>query len=149
MSRRRLFISFSYTDQLRAKGFNLLQWNTNVDIEFVGRHLCDPVNSSDPNYIEKCVREQIDNTSVTVVLIGRDTVESEWVAREIEWSLSKSQPNGILGIRLEPDVPVPAALIDCGAEIIDWNAHEFAEAIDRAAIIAGRPAVAATSPCGR
>jgi hypothetical protein len=151
MTRRRLFISFSYTDQMKAKGFTLLPWNKNVDVDFVGRHLCDPVKSTDPDYIVRCVREQIANTSVTVVLIGEDTAESDWVAREIDWSLSKQQPNGILGIRLTQNAVIPSALNDCGAEVIEWSPHDFGDAIERAAVVARRPAGNPTtiSGCGR
>ena len=38
---RRIFISYQHEDRARAKGFNLLRWNENCDIEFVGRHLLD------------------------------------------------------------------------------------------------------------
>jgi hypothetical protein len=74
---RRIFISFQYEDQMRAKGFNLLRWNRNVDIEFVGRHLLDPVNSTNETYVRQCIREQLTGTSVTVVLLGRNTHDSE------------------------------------------------------------------------
>lgn len=150
MAKRRVFISTCYKDRLKAKGFNLLRWNKNVDVEFVGRHLLDPVDSTNERYIAQCIKEQICNTSVTVVLIGRDTSCSDWVNKEIEWSLAKERPNGILGIKLEPGVVVPVALHDCGAEIVEWDVHEFGDAIERAAIAAGRPCVATESAsCAR
>lgn len=141
---RRIFISFQHDDRMRAKGFNLLRWNPNVDVEFVGRHLLDPVDSTNEDYIRQCVREQLKGTSVTVVLIGDKTHDSDWVASEIEESLKKEKPNGILAIRLDGDSPLPPdslvarALTDAGAEIIGWNPHEFADAIERAARAAGR-----------
>ena len=72
---RRIFISYQHDDRMKAKGFNLLRWNRNVETEFVGRHLLDPVKSSDPAYISKKIREQLKGTSVTVVLIGDSTWE--------------------------------------------------------------------------
>src|SRR6266568_2480699 len=96
---RRIFISYQHQDQLTAKGFNLMRYNQNLDLDFVGRHLPDPVKSTDPDYISRKVREQITGSSVAVVLIGDETAGSEWVAREIQWSLDKRPPNGILGIR--------------------------------------------------
>lgn len=147
---RRVFISFCYEDQGKAKGFNLLRWNKNVETSFVGRHLLDPIGSSDDAYITRCIRDQIKNTSVTVVLIGRGAARSEWVRREIAWSLSKDVPNGIVGIKLYADAKVPAELHDCGAEILDWHPHMFDDAIERAAVIAGRPCLAlAGAPCAR
>ncbi len=139
---RRIFISYQHDDQMRAKGFNLLRWNKNVDFEFVGRHLLDPVKSNDPQYISRKIREQLKGTSVTVVLIGDKTYQSGWVKNEIDSSLEKHPPNGIVGIRLHEGVKVPSELHDCGAEIIDWSPHEFEAAIERAAKAAGRVRVA-------
>ena len=141
---RRIFISFSYTDQKVARGFNLLRWNKNVDFEFVGRHLLAPVDSSNEAYISQKIREQIDGTSVTVVLIGKDTHESTWVAKEIGWSLDKPKKNGILGILLDGaekpprDSPVGRALYEANADIIKWEPENFSEAVEKAALAAGR-----------
>jgi hypothetical protein len=144
---RRIFISFQHQDQMRAKGFNLLRWNRNVDVEFVGRHLLDPVDSTNEAYVRQCIREQLTGTSVTVILVGPKTHDSEWVGWEIEQSLAKEVPNGLLAIQLPggaplpPQSPVGAALRDAGAEVIGWTPHEFADAIERAARAAGRAQV--------
>lgn len=133
---RRIFISCAYEDQAKAKGFNLLRWNKNVGIAFVGRHLLDPVNSTDREYITREIREQLNGTSVTVVLVGGETANSEWVQREIEWSLEKG--NGVLAIRLDGDGPLPQGIVDCGAEVIAWDPSLFDDAIERAALQAER-----------
>ena len=145
---RRIFISCQYEDQMKAKGFNLLRWNKNVPVEFVGRHLLDPVNSTNWDYISRKIREQLTGTSVTVVLIGDKTWQSDAVAYEVQQSLKKSGPNGILGIRLHDGVKIPDSLRDCGAEIIDWKPDEFEAAIGRAALAAGRAKVVAAGPGG-
>ena len=92
---RRIFISCQYEDQMKAKGFNLLRWNKNVPVEFVGRHLLDPVDSNNWHYISRKIREQLTGTSAAV-LIGDTTWKSEAVAYEVEQSLKKGTPNGIL-----------------------------------------------------
>src|SRR5260370_10171940 len=139
---RRIFISYHHEDQLTGKGFNLMRYNENLGLEFVGSHLLDPVNSNDPDYISRKIREQITGSSVTVVLIGDETADSEWVTREIQWSLDKQPPNGMLGIRLKSQADIPQRLEDCGAEILDWyepeDVHEFQDAIERAAAAARR-----------
>ena len=145
---RRIFISYQHEDQMKAKGFNLLRWNKNVPTEFVGRHLLDPVNSSNTPYISRKIREQLKGTSVTVVLIGDNTWNSDWVENEIRWSLEKDPPNGIVGIYLKDGVKIPESLKDCGAEIVDWKPDEFEAAFDRAAIASGRARVAAAGPGG-
>jgi MTH538 TIR-like domain (DUF1863) len=150
---RRIFISHQHDDRQKAKGFNLLRWNKNVDCEFVGRHVLDPVDSSNEDYIATKVREQLKGTSVTVVLLGHNTANSDWVKREIEWSAEKK--NGILGIKLYPDVadmpldsPVGAALHATGAEVIGWDADKFGPAIERAFAAAGRALVMAPANSG-
>lgn len=135
---RRVFISYEGSDRNRAKGFNLLQWNKNVDIDFVGRHLLDPVDSTNKEYISRKINEQIKGTSVTVVLIGQHTSESNWVAEEVRQSLQKGNPNGILGIKLDADAPIPEFLHECGAEIIEWEVDQFQDAIERASQQADR-----------
>ena len=146
---RRIFISYQHDDQMKAKGFHLLQWNKNVQLDVVGRHLLDPVDSSNESYISEKIREQIRGTSVTVVLIGDNTADSDWIAQEVQWSLEKDQPNGILGIKLASGVRIPDSLTSCGAEVVDWNPSLFEAAIERAAAAQHRVAVLATTPGGK
>lgn len=110
-----------------------------MDFEFVGRHLLSPADSEDPNYIRSKIREEMNGTSITVVLIGQKTAESDWVDFEIRESLARG--NGLLGIRLKgaEDAPIPLALKEAGARVIDWEPNEFSDEIARAALIAGRP----------
>ncbi len=141
---RRIFISYQHDDQMQAKGFNLQGSNPNVPFEFVGRHLLDPVNSENEEYIKRKIREQISGTSVTVVVIGKETAYSEWVAWEIKESLNKERPNGIVGVLCKDatppprDSPVGKALYEAGAEIVEWKQEEVDAAIERAAKGAGR-----------
>lgn len=141
---RRIFISYQHKDQMQAKGFNLQGSNPNVAFEFVGRHLLDPVDSENDDYIKRKVREQISGTSVTVVIIGKETAYSEWVAWEIEESLNKEKPNGVVGVLLKDatppprDSPVGKALYEAGAEVVEWKQEEVEAAIERAAKAAGR-----------
>ena len=136
---RRVFISFQHEDRQQASGFNLLRWNPNVPVEFVGRHLLSPVDSENPDYIRAKIREQLDGTSVTVVLIGGSTADSEWVNFEIRESVARG--NGVIGIRLKghENAGIPPALVEDGGRILEWDPDKFADAIERAALIAGRP----------
>jgi hypothetical protein len=152
---RRIFISYQHDDHDKAKGFNLLRWNKNVDIEFVGRHLLSPVDSTNEQTIKQAIREQLTGTSVTVVLLGDKTQQSEWVAWEVQQSLSKDKPNGLLAIKLDnkvvldPSSAVGKILHDFGAETVVWDAHEFSAAIERAATGVGRAAaIRSTTPGG-
>ena len=131
---RRVFISYQHLDQMKARGLDLMTYNRNVDINFTGRHLLTPVNSHDDAYISSKIKEQIKGSSATIVLIGAATADSAWVEKEIQWS--KEQGKGIIGIRIDPDADIPDALVQHGAEILEWSkpedVQEFDEAIERA-----------------
>lgn len=155
---RRVFLSYQHRDEGRARGFDLLRRAPNLDLKYSVRHQMQRVNSDDPGYVGERIRSQIKGTSVTVVLIGADTASSDWVRKEVDWSLGKEQANGLLGIVIDPGAPIPPSLIDAGAELIDWtepsDIHEFEHAIERAALAAARgPAISASagsgSTCGR
>jgi hypothetical protein len=139
---RRVFLSYQHRDHGRAKGFNLLRHARNLNLEYSVRHLLRPVDSTRDVYVGSQIREQMKGTSVTVVLIGRETASSDWVGKEIAWSLEKQPANGLVGIAIEPGATVPAALRAYGAEIIDWtkpaDVGGFEAAIERAALRAGR-----------
>lgn len=137
MRTRRVFLSLSYDDRQQARGVDLMPKNPNTDVDFVGRHLLNPVDSTNDSYIKRQVEDQMHGTSVTAVLLGNNTHNSEWVKWEIEKSLERG--NGILAIRLkDQDAPLPAdspvreALEEAGAEIIDWEPDEMNDAIERA-----------------
>ncbi len=130
---RRIFISYEGEDRMRAKGFRLLRFNPNVEVDFFDRHLLDPVQSQDPEYVRRCINEQMRGTSVTVVLIGSKTHQSEWVDYEIRRTIEEGK--GLLGIRLKgkDKCITPGRLDEAGAEVIDWEPAEFNAAIERAA----------------
>jgi hypothetical protein len=146
---RRVFLSYQHRDHDRARGFDLMWRSPHVDAKPSVRHLLDPVKSTDPGYVSKKIREQIANTSVTIVLIGNETHRSDWVAKEVEWSLAKDHPNGILAVRLDGDAKMPDSLVDYAPEVLDWRKPStidtFEQAIERAALRAGRGARIAAS----
>jgi hypothetical protein len=59
---------------------------------------------------------------------------------------SVERGNGVLAICLHGDAgvvpgsPLAMALRECGAEVMPWDPHHFGEAIERAAVAAGRAA---------
>lgn len=129
---RRIFICYEGEDRNRAKGFRLLRWNENVELDFFDRHLLDPIQSKDPDYVKKVIRERMHGTSLTIVIIGEKTHESEWVDWEIRETIANRK--GVLGIRVKDagNVRTPPALEEAGAEVIDWNPHDFDDAFERA-----------------
>lgn len=131
---RRVFISYQHHDHMKAHGLNLMTYNKNLNIKFTGRHLLQPVDSNNEEYISRKIREKIKGSSATIVLIGKHTAESKWVEKEIAWS--KETGKGVLGIRIDRDCATPDGLTEYGAEILDWHkpadVAQFDAAIERA-----------------
>ena len=135
---RGVFISFQHEDIDQAKGFALLQWNRNIDFNFRGRHLLSPIDSENDAYIRQKIREMMHGTSVTVVLIGGHTKDSEWVKFEIEESVARG--NAVVGIRLKDhdNAPIPEVLEQNNCKVINWNPGIFSDVVEQEALIAGR-----------
>lgn len=131
---RRVFLSYQHRDQMKAQGLNLATYNENVNLDVSMRHLLNPLKSKDSGYITKKIKEQLKGTSASIILIGKDTAKSDWVAKEIEWSREKG--NALVGVRIDPGAAIPEGLVDAGAEILDWgkpeDMHEFGPAVERA-----------------
>src|SRR5207245_3283452 len=115
---RRAFLSFSYDDTAQASGFNLLQWNPNVDFDFVGRHLLSKVDSENDDYIKSRIREEMHGTSMLIYLIGQTTHQSRWVDWEIRKAMA--QGKGILGISVkdQDEEPIPPGLQQADANVV-------------------------------
>lgn len=123
MTKRRIFISFDHDDTDKVNGFLGLR-NIVGGFEFYNHKLDHRIKSNDVNYICGVIRnEYIQPASVTVVLIGNKTAQSDWVKWEI--AQSRKQGNAILGIHLpgtHGQVPdgIPANAIG------SWQPDEFA-----------------------
>jgi hypothetical protein len=155
---RHAFISFQHNDVDKARGLQLMSHAPNVDLKFSGRHLIKPVDSTNRNYITRSIREQVNGSSVTVLLAGKDTASSGWIAEEIRLSNEKDPPNGFVVIKLSADAAIPDGIPE-HAEILNWldpsDVAQFGPAIERAAAARDfAPKVAAITPgtgssCGR
>lgn len=145
---RRAFISYEGEDRNRAKGFRLLKWNQNVELDIFDRHLLDPVQSQNNDYIKQCIREKMKGCSVAVVLIGEQTAQSAWVDWEVRYAME--QGKGIVGIVVKDGgtVEIPQSLKDAGAEVIPWEPGRFNDAIERAAVTAGYVGSPTSAPGG-
>lgn len=102
---RRVFFSFHYENDCRraaqVRNSNVIQTNTIEAPGFVDKAQWEAVQRQGDNAISSWIRNQMKGTSVTVVLIGSQTVSSDnkvrpWVKFEIDESLKKS--NGLLGV---------------------------------------------------
>lgn len=122
MPRRRIFISFDHADTDQVNGFLGLRQIMD-GFEFYNHKLDRRVNSTDPDYVARVIREEyIKPASVTVVLIGIRTADSAWVNWEIDES--RRQGMGILGIRLKGTYGAIPAGVPPDA-VGDWQPENF------------------------
>lgn len=104
--KRRCFISYHHADEQEVQTF--LETYSTAEV-FTHRALGlemanDIVDSNDTNYVMRRIREQyMQNTSITVVMVGQNT----WKRRYVDWEIAASLRNGfanpanaLLGIKL-------------------------------------------------
>lgn len=134
MAKRRIFISFDHDDTDKANGFLGLR-NILDNFEFYNHKLDHRIRSADGEYIGRIIREEyIRPASVTVVLIGNKTADSDWVKWEIRESLA--QGKGILGIRLPGTWgQIPTGVPE--AAVGGWDPEKFSAWIEWAYQIRG------------
>ena len=95
---RKAFFSFEYEhDVWRANGVRN-SWVTQGKeaAGFVDAAEFEEIKKGGDAAIKKWIDDQLNGTSVTVVLVGSHTCSSRWVEYEIE--MSKHQRKGLLGI---------------------------------------------------
>jgi hypothetical protein len=157
---RRVFFSFQYErDAWRAAQVRN-SWVTKEDREaagFTDSAEWEEVKRQGDGAVKRWIDKQVEGTSVTVVLIGAETADREWVRYEIQKSIEKG--NGIVGIRIHQNKDqygnadekgdTNFGKIDGEHEfselypVYDWvddNGYEnMGDWVERAALIAGRP----------
>lgn len=95
---RRVFFSFQYEQDIWRANVVRNSWVTK-DRESAGfwdASLWEKTKIKGENALKNLINEGLKNTSVTVVLIGRETANRKWVLYEIKQSHNRG--NGLLGI---------------------------------------------------
>ncbi len=115
-ARRKCFISYHDANRRAVENF-VAMFRDVIIARTIGITDADPwVDSRDADYIKRVIREKhLTDSTVTIVLIGRCT----WARRFVDWEIASSlrnDPNnkrsGILGIKLQSGVTIPARLRD-------------------------------------
>lgn len=127
---RHVYFSFHYADvwkvnQIRQSG---LLFGAK-SIGFVDRSLWEDAKSKNKRALKSLIEGGLHGTTVTAVLIGRETWNRPWVRYEIERSLARG--NALVGVhihrikdasgRVAPRGRVPALMRKHGALIRDWT----------------------------
>jgi len=96
---RRVFFSFHYDRDIRRVVQVRNSWVVRAEKEtqpFLDKAEWETIQRTGKKAVEKWIEDQLNGTSVTVVLIGSDTYNREWVRYEIKRSYELKK--GIIGI---------------------------------------------------
>lgn len=144
---RRVFFSFEYEDISRAMVVRN-SWVTQgkVAAGFVDAAEFEKIKRQGDAAIKLWIDDQLNGTSVTVVLVGQHTCSSKWVKYEIEKSIEIG--NGLLGIdiskikNLQGNTTERCGQIPKGYKFYLWNKHKgyenMGDWIEKAAADVGR-----------
>ncbi len=95
---RKVFFSFDWDNVWRVQQVRN-SWVTRgnyTSAGFVDSAEIEQLKRNTDQAIKNWINRQLEGTSVTCVLIGSDTADSEWVNYEIQRSIDKN--NGLLGV---------------------------------------------------
>jgi hypothetical protein len=98
---RRVFFSFHYERDNQRASVVRNSWVTKPNREeagFIDAADWEKIKGQGDAAIRRWIDRQLDGTSVTVVLIGAETANREWVRYEVKRSYEKG--NGMLGVYL-------------------------------------------------
>ena len=127
--KRNVFISFPNED---IDDVNLLRAqakNENSDIEFNDHSVREPFNSERADYIKQKISERIKRSSVTVVYLSENTVQSQWV----KWEVKRSHELGkcVIATHSEANsgVSIPNWITSKNIKVVPWS--HLADAISK------------------
>lgn len=109
---RKVFFSFKYDDVHRAMNVR----NSNViggvlKSGFIDKADFEKVEREGDRAIQTWIDNQLNGTSVTVVLVGANTHKSKWVKYEIDQSIARG--NGVLTIDISKIADMQGITTDC------------------------------------
>lgn len=149
MPGRRVFFSFHYQRDIWR--VNVVRNSNVIEAQAAAgwqdASLWERTKKTGDAAIKKLIDEGLEGTSVTVVLIGKETAQRTYVNYEIEQSVKRG--NGLLGVHINRIADqngsthwrgaVPRLLAKHGAHCHVYDAKRLGTWVERAAVAAGRP----------
>jgi hypothetical protein len=145
---RRVFFSFKYKEDVSRAMVVRNSWVTQGKeaAGFIDAADFEELKDQGDDAIKEWIDDQLDGTSVTVVLVGASTCSSRWVKYEID--KSEEIGNGLLGIdiskikNLDGKTSERCGIIPKGYDFYFWNNDggydNMGDWIEKAAKAAGR-----------
>lgn len=132
-NKRNVFISFSHEDMDEVNLLRGQSKNTNSELEFSDYSVKKAFDSDESDYIKRKIREKIQNSSVTIVYLSDNSMNSDWVKWEIE--KSKQMGKGIIAVYKGDNKPknIPDIIKSNVSSIVTWKHEAIMAAIEKAA----------------
>ena len=130
VKRRRVFLSFQAEDLDSVNLFRGQAKNENSELDFIDFSLRAPFNSENADYIKRGIRDRISASSTTIVLLGKNTHNSEWVDWEIRESLKQNKKVVVVTLVNDSTCKLPNACKEAGLVPVSWNHEEIKRALD-------------------
>lgn len=114
---KKLFVSYR-ADEEGTKYKNLLvAWSKNdngyFDIKFDDSSVGVSINSNNATYIKTVIKDTISDSSIFLLLIGKDTHNSNWVTWEIKQAVKLKKK--IVAVKIDKEYTSPDAIFGTGA----------------------------------
>lgn len=136
---RRVFFSFHYADIMNANIVRMSGvFKPSAETGFYDASLWERAKTQGAAAIQRLIDAGLNNTSVTVFLVGQLTYSRKWCVYERDKSLADRK--GLLGIQLpnERAVGPNTWLLEKGIPVYNWDHRRFATWVEAAARQAGR-----------
>jgi len=119
-TKRNVFISFHNEDEFQVNLLRIQAKRDNTGLEFRDYSVKEPIEQWRKN-----VRNRIESTSATIVMIGPETAKRRNVQYEIEQSYALGKK--VIGVRIyrNKNDPVPESMKRNKAPIVNWNLDDI------------------------
>lgn len=123
---RNVFISFHNEDEFQVNLLRIQAKRENTGLEFRDYSVKEPIEQWRKN-----VRDKIENTSATIVMIGPKTATRKNVQYEIEQSYAQGKK--VIGVKIYRDRndPVPELMKRNNAPIVNWNLKDIQDELNK------------------
>lgn len=119
-TKRNVFISFHNKDEFQVNLLRIQAKRENTGLEFRDYSVKEPIEQWRKN-----VRNKIENTSATIVMIGPETAQRRNVQYEIEQSYALGKK--VIGVRIyrNKNDQVPELMKRNKAPMVNWNLNDI------------------------
>ena len=128
MAKKRIFVSYDYDNDKHYKNL-LVAWDANkeFDFGFSDQSADVSIDSTDAAAIKRAISAKINDATVFLCLVGKQTSKSKWVGWEIGKAVELKK--NIVAVKIDASNTTPPGLLNVGAK---WAMSFTFESIKKA-----------------